>query len=151
MRPPPTFMTNAVSSAVMATTTVRSMATRSAATRRGATRRWTGEMPMTLSASISSRTVRAPRSEQMADPTAPAIIKEVTSGAPWRSTPMPLTAPENDVAPICAATAPICTEVMTPKGMATKIVGSSETRVMNQAWSTNSDQEKRPLTMSPTA
>ena len=64
---------------------------------------------------------------------------------------MPLTAPLNDVAPIWLATAPICTEVITPNGIATRIVGSSETRVMNQAWSRNSDHEKRRVTMSVTA
>ena len=56
---------------------------------------------MTFIASISSRTCRAPRSAAIAEPTAPAIISEVTSGAPWRSTPMPLTAPMNEVGPIC--------------------------------------------------
>ena len=61
---------------------------------------------------------------------------------------MPLTAPLNDVAPIWSATAPIWTEVMTPNGIATRIVGSSETRVMNQAWSRNSLQEKRRRAMS---
>src|SRR5690242_20468483 len=61
---------------------------------------------------------------------------------------MPLTAPENEVAPIWLATAPICTEVMTPSGIATRIVGSSETRVMNQACSMNSSQENRRWTMS---
>ncbi len=82
-----------------------------------------GEMPMTISASVSSRTVRAPRSEQIADPTAPAIISDVTSGAPCRSTPMPLTAPMNDWAPIWLAAAPIWTDVMTPNGIDTRIVG----------------------------
>ena len=100
MEPLPTLRTKAVTIAVIATITVSSRETTSAATTRGATRRWTGLMPITLSASISSRTVRAPRSEQIADPTAPAIINDTTRGAPWRSTPMPLTAPLNDVAPI---------------------------------------------------
>jgi hypothetical protein len=69
----------------------------------------------------------------IADPTAPAIISEVTSGAPCRSTPRPLTAPWKEVAPIWPATAPIWTEMITPNGIATRIVGSSDTRVMNQA------------------
>ena len=117
---------------------------------RGATSRWIGLMPITFMASISSRTLRAPRSEQMAEPTAPAMISEVTRGAACRSTPMPLTAPENEVAPIELATAPIWTEVMTPKGIATRIVGIRETWVMNQAWSMNSDQENRRPMMSET-
>ena len=64
---------------------------------------------------------------------------------------MPLTAPMNDVAPIWSATPPIWTEMITPNGIATRIVGSSETRVMNQAWSRNSVQENRRATMSVTA
>lgn len=84
----------------------------------------------------------------MADPTAPAMISDVTRGAACLSTPMPLTAPLNDVAPMELATAPICTDVMTPKGMATRIVGIRETWVMNQAWSMNSDHEKRRAMMS---
>ncbi len=63
---------------------------------------------------------------------------------------MPLTAPEKDVAPICWATAPTWTATMTPNGIATRIVGRKATRVMNQACSMNSRQEKRPRTMSMT-
>ncbi len=40
---------------------------------------------------------------------------------------------------------------MTPNGIATRIVGSSETRTMNQAWRKNSCQEKLRRTMSSTA
>jgi len=63
---------------------------------------------------------------------------------------MPLTAPLKEVAPIWFATAPIWTEVMTPNGIATRIVGSRETRVMNHAWSMNSLHENRRATMSVT-
>ena len=61
---------------------------------------------------------------------------------------MPLTAPMNDWAPIWLAAAPIWTDVMTPNGIETRIVGSSDTRVMNQHWSRNSDHENRRATMS---
>ena len=64
--PVPTTRAKAVIIAVIATITVSSIATSKAASTRGATSRWTGEMPMTISASVSSRTVRAPRSEQIA-------------------------------------------------------------------------------------
>src|SRR5690349_5042890 len=134
--------------AVTATMTLSTSATTTAASRRGATSRLTGLSPITRSASTSSRTVRAPRSEHSADPTAPAIINEVTSGAPWRSTPMPLTAPLNADAPIWLAMPPTCTETMTPNGIATRMVGSRETRAMNHAWKRNSCQEKRRPTMS---
>ena len=133
-----------------ATTTLSRAPTVTAAAMRGATRRWIGLRPMTRMASTSSRTVWEPRPAHTADPTAPAISREVTNGAPWRSTPMPLTAPVKDVAPICWATAPTWTATMTPNGMATRIVGRKATRVMNQACSKNSRQEKRARTMSTT-
>src|SRR4051794_25170254 len=41
--------------------------------------------------------------------------------------------------------------MITPNGIATSTVGSSDTRVMNQAWSMNSVHENRRATMSPTA
>ena len=75
-----------------ATTTVASM--------RGATRRSSGLMPMTSMAEISSRMVRAPSSEQMADPPAPASRRAVTMGEASRTVPMASTAPTNDAAPI---------------------------------------------------
>jgi len=66
---------------------------------------------------------------RMADPTAPAIIRRSPAAHPASVRRMPFTAPLNEVAPdLVGDIAPICTEVMTPKGMATRIVGSSETR-----------------------
>src|SRR3546814_19004250 len=61
---------------------------------------------------------------------------------------MPLTAPAKDEAPICAATPPTWIETMMPNGIATRIVGRTETRLMNHAWRRNSDQEHRPRTLS---
>ena len=55
------------------------------ASTRGTTRRWTGEMPSTSMASISSRILRLPRSAQIAEPPAPAISSAQTIGLASRT------------------------------------------------------------------
>ena len=67
----------------------------------------------------------------MAEPTAPASNSDVTSGAPWRITPRPVAAPENDVAPICPAMLLTWIDTMTPIGIATSSVGKTDVLAMN--------------------
>lgn len=57
----------------------------------------------------------------------------------------------NDVAPIWAEIPPIWTATMMPNGIDTRIVGSSETRLMNHICRKNSSHEKRRLAMSSAA
>ena len=56
------------------------MATNMVATTRGATSRSSGSTPRTSMASISSRILRAPMSEQIAEPAAPAMISAAAIG-----------------------------------------------------------------------
>ena len=74
-------------------------ATNMVATTRGATRRASGSMPSTSIASISSRILRAPMSEQMAEPAAPAISSAAAIGAASRTTASTAVAPAKDWAP----------------------------------------------------
>ncbi len=113
-------------------------ATTIVATTRGTTRRSSGSTPSTSIASISSRILRAPRSEQIADPAAPAMISAAAMGAASRTTASTAVAPANDCAPSWPVRLPTWSEITAPNGMETRIVGSSVTLVMNQACSTNS-------------
>lgn len=73
------------------------------ASTRGTTRRWIELMPSTSIASSSSRIFRAPRSAQIADPPAPAMIRAVTIGPASRTTASTEAAPVNDCAPRAVA------------------------------------------------
>lgn len=87
----------------------------------------------------------------MAEPTAPAIISTVTSGAPCWMMPRPLAAPMNEVAPTWPATAPTWIETMTPIGMATSSVGAAATLAMNAHWRMNSSNGNRRRKMATTS
>ncbi len=67
----------------MITTEDSSTATRVAASTRGTTSAWIGLIPITRSASSSSRIVRAPRSAHIAVAPAPATTSTVTIGPTW--------------------------------------------------------------------
>ena len=94
-------------------------------------------------ASISSRILRAPRSEQIADPAAPAMISAAAIGAASRTTASTAVAPAKDWAPSWPVRLPTCSEITAPNGIETRIVGISVTLVMNQACSMNSRNWKR--------
>ena len=89
-------------------------------------------------ASISSRILRAPMSEQMAEPAAPAMIRAAAIGAASRTVARTAVAPANDWAPSWPVRFPTWSEMTAPKGIETRIVGIRVTLVMNQACSTNS-------------
>ena len=89
-------------------------------------------------ASISSRILRAPMSEQIADPAAPAMIIAAAIGAASRTTASTALAPAKDWAPSWPVRLPTWSEMTAPNGIETRIVGSSVTLVMNQACSMNS-------------
>ena len=117
------------------------------ATTRGATRRARGSMPRTSIASISSRILRAPRSEQMAEPAAPAISRAAAIGAASRTTARTAVAPAKDWAPSCPVRFPTWSEMTAPNGIETRIVGISVTLVMNHACSRNSRVWNRVVKM----
>jgi hypothetical protein len=105
---------------------------------------------MTSRAEISSRMVRAPRSEQMADPPAPARIRAVMIGAASRTVPMASTAPTKELAPIELARPPTSSTRTMPNGMAMSTVGRTETEIRNHACSANScHTNRRRITVSP--
>ena len=58
-----------------------------------------GLMPITRSASSSSRIVRAPRSAHIAVAPAPATTSTVTIGPIWRTVPSAAPVPEKSAAP----------------------------------------------------
>src|SRR4051812_18902372 len=113
-------------------------ATNIVATTRGAISRSSGSTPRTSIASISSRILRAPMSEQIAEPAAPAMISAAAIGAASRTTASTALAPANDCAPSCPVRLPTCSEITAPNGIETRMVGISVTLVMNQACSMNS-------------
>ena len=113
-------------------------ATNMVATTRGATSRSSGSTPSTSMASISSRILRAPMSEQIAEPAAPAMISAAAIGAASRTMASTAVAPANDCAPSWPVRLPTWSEMTAPNGIETRIVGISVTLVMNQACSTNS-------------
>jgi hypothetical protein len=97
-----------------------------------------GSMPSTSIASISSRMVRAPRSAQMAVDPAPAMTSTVVSGPSWVTAPSAAPAPERSAAPNCASKTLSVKISSTVSGIDTMMIGSSATRMMNQACQTNS-------------
>ena len=113
-------------------------ATNMVASTRGTTRRAIGSTPRTSIASISSRILRAPRSEQIAEPAAPAMIRAAAMGAASRTTASTAVAPANDWAPSWPVRLPTWSEITAPNGIETKIVGIRVTLVMNHACSMNS-------------
>ena len=70
-----------------------------AASTRGTTSAWIGLMPITRSASSSSRMVRAPRSAHIAVAPAPATTSTVTIGPIWLTVPIAAPVPEKSAAP----------------------------------------------------
>ena len=96
-------------------------------------------------ASISSRILRAPRSEQIAEPAAPEMMRAAAIGAASRTVASTAVAPANDCAPSWPVRLPTCSEMTAPNGTETRIVGISVTLVMNQACSTNSAHWKGRL------
>ena len=90
-------------------------------------------MPSTLSASISSRMLRAPKSAQIAEPLAPASSSEVANGAPSRTIATTDAAPAKLCAPSCWVRLPIWSATTAPSGIDTNAVGTMITRMMIQA------------------
>ena len=118
-------------------------ATNTVASTRGTTSRSIGSMPSTSMASISSRILRAPMSEQIAEPAAPAMIRAAAIGAASRTTASTAVAPAKDWAPSWPVRLPTWSEMTAPNGIETRIVGISVTLVMNQACSMNSRELER--------
>ena len=80
-------------------------------------------MPSTSIASISSRILRAPRSAQIAEPPAPAMISAVTIGPASRTTASTRAAPVNDCAPSWRTSEPSCSAITAPNGIETSAAG----------------------------
>ncbi len=110
---------------------------------RGRTSRSVTEMPMTSSASSSSRILREPMSEQIAEPATPESISAVMIGEAWRTTARVLPAPVNETAPTCWASTPTCSARMTPNGIETIRAGRVQTRIVYQVWSSSSSKGNR--------
>src|SRR5436190_6672389 len=113
-------------------------ATMDAAMTLGMISRWTGSMPSTSRASISSRIRRDPRSAHMADPPAPAISRAVATGASSRTTASTMAAPMWAWAPSWRTNEPTCSEMTIPKGIEIRITGTVVTLIRNHIWLTNS-------------
>ena len=92
--------------------------------------------------------VREPRSAVIADPTAAAINMAATREAACRTTTKPLAAPDREVAPTCPARTENWMESVTPRGSATRMVGSTAVPAMNAPCRTNSCHWKRPVNRS---
>ena len=118
------------------------------ASTRGATSRSTGSMPMTRSAAISSRMVRAPRSEQMAEPPAPDSSSAVMIGAAcWTIAMRVDRADDRRRADLRRPCPPTSMTRIRPNGMVMRIVGSRVTETRNQVCSAYSRQGKVRRTM----
>ena len=89
-------------------------------------------MPSTSSASISSRTVRAPRSAQIAVEPAPATTSTVTSGPSWVTAASAAPAPEMSAAPNSVRRMLSVKIRSTVSGIETASVGRNETVNRNQ-------------------
>ena len=123
---------------MMTTRLLSSKATRPAASMRGVTRRWTGLIPNTSIASISSRIVREPKSAHIAVAPAPATINTVTSGPTWVTAPNAAPAPDRSAAPNSRNRMLSVKLTSTVNGMATNNVGTIATRATNHDCSKNS-------------
>ena len=110
---------------------------------RGRISRSVTEMPMTSSASSSSRILRAPMSEQIAEPATPESISAVMIGEAWRTTARVLPAPVKDTAPTCWASTPTWSARITPNGIETISAGRVQTRMVYQVWSSSSSNGNR--------
>jgi hypothetical protein len=99
-----------------------------AAHMRGVTSRCTGLTPITSIAAGSSRMLRAPMSEVIAGPPAPAMISAAAIGATSRTRPTMTAPPVADRA---------------PSGSATRITGSVVTRARKANCPTNSQNQVR--------
>ena len=110
---------------------------------RGRISRSVTEMPMTSRASSSSRILREPMSEQIAEPATPESISAVMIGEAWRTTARVLPAPVNDTAPTCWASTPTWRARITPNGIETIRAGRVQTRMVYQVWSSSSSNGNR--------
>lgn len=115
----------------------------SEASTRGTTNRSTAGIPMTSSASTSSRIVRAPRSAHIAEPPTPEIISAQISGDACATITKATTAPPYPSAPSWPAIDPTLSATTTPSGMVTSSDGNVVTEARNHACSSTSRQASR--------
>src|SRR5690349_23535989 len=108
-----------------------SSATVVAARTRGTTSVWIGLIPITRSASSSSRMVRAPRSAHIAVAPAPATTSTVTIGPVWLTVPNDAPVPEKSAAPNSTSSTLKVNTVSTVNGIDSINVGTSETLATN--------------------
>src|ERR1700756_1109657 len=106
-------------------------ATTVAANTRGTTSVWIGLIPITRSASSSSRMVRAPRSAHIAVAPAPATTSTVTIGPVWLTVPNDAPVPEKSAAPNSTSSTLKVNTVSTVNGIDSINVGTSETLATN--------------------
>ncbi|CKT31433.1 Uncharacterised protein [Mycobacterium tuberculosis] len=123
---------NAPISPVAVTTEFSANDTVVAASTRGAASAWIGLMPITRSASSSSRMVRAPRSAHMAVAPAPATTKTVTIGALWFTVKIAQPVPEKSAAPMSVSKTLKRNPEITAHGIVINTPGSVDTRATNQ-------------------
>src|SRR5246500_5969935 len=102
-------------------------ATMVAANTRGTTSDWIGLIPMTRSASSSSRMVRAPRSAHMAVAPAPDTTSTVTIGPIWVTVPSPAPMPARSDAPNSISRMLNVKTSNTEYGMVNNSAGKTET------------------------
>ncbi len=107
------------------------------------TRRWIGFTPMTDMAESSSRMLREPMSDDMAEPPAPEISSAVATGATSRTMARTTADPVADWAPSWRASWPTCREMVAPSGMAISRTGRVVTRARNQHCSSHSRHQDR--------
>ena len=96
-------------------------------------------------AEISSLIRRDPRSEHMAEPPAPAMIRAAVTGAVSRTTATTRAAPICELAPNCCSSEPTSREMTRPSGTAMRMSGRVQTRTRNQHCSKNSARGKGSL------
>ena len=106
-----------------------------AASTRGTTSAWIGLMPITRSASISSRMVRAPRSAHMAVAPAPETTSTVTIGPIWLTVPIAAPVPAKSDAPNSVNRMLKVNTSNTEYGIVNISAGKTDTRATNQLWS----------------
>src|SRR6267154_5141861 len=109
-----------------------STATVVAASTRGTTSDWIGLMPITRSASSSSRMVRAPRSAHMAVAPAPETTSTVTIGPIWLTVPIAAPVPEKSAAPNSVSRTLNANTSSTEYGIVSISAGKTDTRATNQ-------------------
>src|SRR6185312_2776387 len=123
---------NAPESPTKITVAESAKATVVAANTRGTTSAWIGLMPITRSASSSSRMVRAPRSAHMAVAPAPETTSTVTIGPIWFTVPIAAPVPEKSDAPNSVSRTLKVNTSNTEYGIVSISAGKTDTLATNQ-------------------